>query len=175
MKQTPRPDAINRLSKKTLTSLNNEARYSLILNWWGIDESDIEFSLFSKEIQRQILLNDEPPKDVQNHLYDELILIALSSEYKGVTNYFLSESMIEMELGEYEVYGDVEPLETCPCCGYRTLSSKVNYDICGLCNWEDNGVVNPETYSNPNYMTLGKAREKFVKNMGSLPLGKWAK
>jgi hypothetical protein len=28
---------------------------------------------------------------------------------------------------------------TCPCCGYPTLRSRDAYDICELCNWEDDG------------------------------------
>jgi hypothetical protein len=34
------------------------------------------------------------------------------------------------------------PLEkraVCPCCGYPTLSEPVAYEICELCNWEDDG------------------------------------
>jgi hypothetical protein len=27
----------------------------------------------------------------------------------------------------------------CPCCGYPTLSGRGNYDICPLCDWEDDG------------------------------------
>ena len=28
---------------------------------------------------------------------------------------------------------------TCPCCGYLTLSERGAYEICYLCNWEDDG------------------------------------
>lgn len=28
---------------------------------------------------------------------------------------------------------------TCPCCGYPTLDEKDSYDICLLCDWEDDG------------------------------------
>jgi len=114
-------------------------------------------------MQHVLISNDEPPSDVQNTLYDELISIALSSEYKGVTNSYLSNSMKKTGIGEYEVFGLIEPLEACPCCGYRTLSSRANYEICDLCKWEDNGVVDPEQYSGPNHMTLGEAKEIFAK------------
>ncbi|MHC8380126.1 CPCC family cysteine-rich protein [Pseudomonas sp. LB3P14] len=173
MQKISRVDAIYKLSQKTLDSLDNEARESQLLNWRGIDESDEEFSLLSKEMQHLLLSNDEPPSDVQNILYDELLLIAFASAYKGVTNSHISKSMIKMGLGEYEVFGIIEPLEACPCCGYRTLFSRANYEICDLCKWEDNGVVDPEQYSGPNHMTLGEAKEIFVKNMNILPLEKW--
>ncbi|MET1069746.1 MAG: CPCC family cysteine-rich protein [Pseudomonas prosekii] len=174
MRKISRSDATHMLSKQALASLDNNTRESLLLNWWGIDDSDEEFSLLSKEMQELLVSNDEPPSDVQNPLYDELLLIALYSEYKGVTNSYLSTSMKKMGLGEHEVVGFIEPLETCPCCGYRTLSSRANYEICDLCRWEDSGVVDPEQYSGPNHMTLGEAKAIFAKSMSTLPLDKWA-
>jgi hypothetical protein len=32
----------------------------------------------------------------------------------------------------------------CPCCGYPTLSERGAYEICELCNWEDDGQVDDE-------------------------------
>ncbi|HEY5758454.1 MAG TPA: CPCC family cysteine-rich protein [Steroidobacter sp.] len=29
--------------------------------------------------------------------------------------------------------------ECCPCCGYPTLEAGADYEICELCNWEDDG------------------------------------
>ncbi|MBP5060814.1 hypothetical protein HUT27_01160 [Pseudomonas chlororaphis] len=165
--------AIYRICNRALGSLDHDARESYMLNWWKIDESDFEFSLLSKEMQNLLLLNDDPPSDVQNQMYDELIMIALSSAYKGVTNTYLSETMSKMGLGDYEIHGDIEKLEVCPCCGYRTLSSRANYDICGLCNWEDDGTIAQETYSGPNHMPLREGKEKFRAQMEQLPLNKW--
>src|ERR1700736_2803504 len=28
---------------------------------------------------------------------------------------------------------------TCPCCGYPMLDGRAGYDICPLCDWEDDG------------------------------------
>ncbi|WP_080926020.1 MULTISPECIES: CPCC family cysteine-rich protein [Pseudomonas] len=169
----PRADAIHKLCKKTLNSLDNNARESYIFNWWGLDESDFEFSLLSKEIQNLVSLNGDPPSDTQDQMCDELIMIALASEYKGVTNTYLSELMSKIGLGKYEVYGDIETLEACPCCDYRTLSSRAHYEICGLCNWEDDGTIEQDTYSGPNHMTLREGKEKFRVQMDQLPLNKW--
>ncbi len=175
MKRLERIEAVNRLSINNLASLDTETRESYILNWWGIDEDDEEFSLLSEELKNQMLSNDDPPSDVENCKYDQLIKIALCFEYKGVTNTYLSESMAMMGLGKYEVCGDVEVLEICPCCSYRTLSSRGDYNICGLCDWEDNGVEAPEMYSGPNHMTLAEGKDKFREKMSELPLSKWVK
>ena len=32
---------------------------------------------------------------------------------------------------------EVNVMETCPCCGYKTLNEKGGYDICPICFWED--------------------------------------
>ena len=29
---------------------------------------------------------------------------------------------------------------TCPCCGYKTLQSEHEYDICPICFWEDDDI-----------------------------------
>lgn len=175
MNRINRNEAISELCKKKLPELTIEDRESYILNWWGIDNDDVEFSTLSDELQRQILENEDPPDDSENRKYDELIFRALFAEYRGVTNEFLAKSMASVQLGTYEVYGEVEKLEVCPCCKYRTLDSRGNYDICGLCNWEDDGVEEDSQYSRPNHMTLGEAKEKFSSNIGNFPLDKWVK
>ena len=170
-----RIEAIEKICGNKLSSLSFNARESILLDWWGIDEEDIEFSRLSEQLKCQIIENDLPPEDCENHKYDELILIALLSEYKGVRNTFIAESMATMGLGAFHVEGEEETLEICPCCNYRTLASRGGYDICGLCNWEDNGVIDDEEYSGPNHKTLGEAREIFLRSMNKFPKNKWVK
>ncbi len=129
MNQLTRSAAIHEISMKKLTTLNTEIRESYILDWWGIDENDVEYFALSTELQNQILMNEVPPNDSENKEYDSLILVALASEFKGVTNHYLSETLVTMELGIFYVSGDIELLEACPCCNYRTLDSRGSYDI----------------------------------------------
>jgi hypothetical protein len=53
----------------------------------------------------------------------------------------------------------------CPCCGYLTLSERGGYDICELCNWEDDGQDDPhadEVWGGPNGAhSLTEARANF--------------
>jgi hypothetical protein len=57
----------------------------------------------------------------------------------------------------------------CPCCGYPTLPSRANYDICELCNWEDDGQDDEdadEVMGGPNFTySLTEARENFRRYM----------
>ena len=56
-------------------------------------------------------------------------------------------------------------LYTCPCCGYPTLTERGGYDICCLCNWEDDGQDDPhahEVWGGPNgRYSLAEARTNF--------------
>lgn len=60
-------------------------------------------------------------------------------------------------------------LYTCPCCGYPTLQERGGYEICVLCNWEDDGQDDPcadEIWGGPNgRYSLSEARENFKKNL----------
>jgi hypothetical protein len=58
---------------------------------------------------------------------------------------------------------------TCPCCGYPTLPDRRAYDICPLCNWEDDGQDGPhadEVWGGPNSdYSLLEARANFKEHL----------
>ena len=58
---------------------------------------------------------------------------------------------------------------TCLCCGYPTLSQRGAYDICPLCDWEDDGQDDPhadEIWGGPNSdYSLSEARTNFKKHL----------
>lgn len=165
--------AIDLLSRHRLTGLDAAARFSHLLNWWGIDRDNLEFAALAPSLQQQILTQPEPPQEVQDPRYDALLLIALRAEYRGVTHLYLRRCLREAGLGDYTVSANIECLEACPCCGYRTLSARGDYQICDLCHWEDDGSQALDVLSGPNHKTLGQAREHFAQQQGRLPLDKW--
>lgn len=63
--------------------------------------------------------------------------------------------------------GKKNVLFTCPCCGYPTLSERCIYEICCLCNWEDDGQDDSnadEVRGGPNKgYSLTQARINFAK------------
>lgn len=166
-------EAIERLSAHHLPSLDAAARASHLLNWWGIDNDDREFATLSPALQQQLESEPEPPHDVQNPRYDELLLIALRAHYHGVSHHYLMRCLREAGLGDYRVSPTTEQLEPCPCCAYRTLSARGEYEVCDLCHWEDDGSHAPDVYSGPNHMSLAQAREHFARHQAHLPLDKW--
>ncbi|MFJ8072319.1 CPCC family cysteine-rich protein [Peribacillus sp. NPDC096447] len=59
--------------------------------------------------------------------------------------------------------------EKCPCCGFPTLDERGGYDICELCNWEDDGqddLYADEVWGGPNGdYSLTEARRNFNKHL----------
>ena len=55
-------------------------------------------------------------------------------------------------------------LFTCPSCGYPTLEERSTYDVCDICNWEDDGQDDPqadEIWGGANYkLSLTDSRIK---------------
>ncbi len=58
--------------------------------------------------------------------------------------------------------------QNCPCCGYPTLEERRGWEICCLCNWEDDGQDDPhadKVWGGPNQdYSLTEARENFKKH-----------
>lgn len=57
----------------------------------------------------------------------------------------------------------------CPCCNYPTLLGRISYEICGLCDWEDDGQDDDDMDEvaggpNSNY-SLTEARRNFKKHL----------
>jgi hypothetical protein len=52
-------------------------------------------------------------------------------------------------------------MHPCPCCGYRTLPGRGDYDLCPVCWWEDEGLE-PWEFSGPNGQTLVHAQHEYV-------------
>lgn len=170
-----REQAIRQISTEKIKKLSPDDRYSYILNWWVIDENDIEFSSLSSALQKEILENEDAPENCVDSRYDELILIALSVEFRGVCNSFLEEVIVSLGASNIRVIGEVEDLKACPCCGYKTLSSRGEYEICRLCNWEDDGTDRSNKYSGPNRKTLEEGQREFRKSISGVPISKFRK
>jgi hypothetical protein len=52
-------------------------------------------------------------------------------------------------------------MHACPCCGYKTLPGRGDYDLCPVCWWEDEGLL-PWEYSGPNAQTLIEAQQEYL-------------
>lgn len=59
--------------------------------------------------------------------------------------------------------------EKCPCCGFPTIEERRMFDICELCDWEDDGQDDPnadEVWGGPNgNYSLTEARMNFKEHL----------
>ncbi|SET02225.1 Cysteine-rich CPCC [Kosakonia radicincitans] len=55
-------------------------------------------------------------------------------------------------------------LYPCPCCGNMTISELGNYEICPVCDWEDDPVQSsdPDFSGGANTLSLLEARKEFL-------------
>lgn len=156
MKTIERKTAIALLSSIAMKDLSREKRASLLLDWWSLDEEDEEFHVLPPLLQDEILSAEEP-LNPEKEYYNPLLEIAISASYKGIKNSYLAKALQELFGDTFEVVGEVERLLPCPCCGYRTLQERGQYEICPVCSWEDDGNNVLEKYSSCNRSTLKEA------------------
>jgi hypothetical protein len=55
-------------------------------------------------------------------------------------------------------------LLACPCCGSRVLTALGGYEICEVCEWEDDPVqsADPGYAGGANMLSLNQAREEWA-------------
>jgi hypothetical protein len=56
---------------------------------------------------------------------------------------------------------------TCPCCGFKTLYDPFSYDICKVCNWEDDHLQleYPALDLGPNDGSLCEEQDRILKSI----------
>ena len=58
---------------------------------------------------------------------------------------------------------DPTPAVSCVCCGFVTLEARGDYDICPVCFWENDCVLDADAHSGPNLMTPAEGRANFAR------------
>jgi hypothetical protein len=77
-------------------------------------------------------------------------------------------------MAQLNVYADEQPdpehFYTCPCCAHPTLGARGTYEICDVCDWEDDGQDDHDSWvvrGGPNgSLSLDEARARFVASGG---------
>lgn len=125
------------------------------------DWSDVEEWISLPKSIRSEFEYGEEIKNPESERYDSVLMIWLKYSLQSVTNEFLCE-----KLNIPKIIGEPIELESCPCCGYRTISERGNYNICKVCWWEDDGQDNQHSESvmgGPNYgISLVKGRYNYL-------------
>jgi hypothetical protein len=146
-----------------MLNISRENAIKLISDIRKVNEKEIDFK---KYLEDSSSINNM----VQTELYTEI---------QGVSNGFLSEILCMVTGQNIEIYGDVERLFVCPCCGLRTLTEEYNldkgtgYDICPYCNWEDDGTTDINAYRSINKGSIKDYRNKILTNNNKYYINKW--
>lgn len=101
--------------------------------------------------------------------YNEQVLAYYNEINIGVRNDFLSQEIFDLTGITVQVEGLEEELYKCPCCGFKTLKTKGEYEICRVCSWEDDGNRDPDSYSSANRDTLSEASKIFNEKRNTYP------
>lgn len=157
-----RKNALSIIVDYDISHLSEENRKELILNFWGIDESDDGFWTLPETLREELLKFDEPNIELCTDVkYNPLIELAMLESYIGVKNEYLSKKCSTIQGIDIDVVGEVEKLEQCPCCGYKTIKERGCYDICKVCYWEDDNIINDDDiYSNSNDKSINQYRKE---------------
>lgn len=155
--------AVQKLSQIMLERLSEEERLdqleTMIMEDWSETEAwtSLDFEV-RFEFENGAFEGD--PKDTK---YDGILLLWLSGNLQAASNEYLRDQL-SVDL----IVGDPIMLETCPCCGRRSISERFSYEICRICWWEDDGQDNQNadrTQGGPNYgISLTQARINFIKH-----------
>ena len=144
-----RQNAIQEYAKIKLSRLSDKERAEQLEVMTLEDWSDTDgWNSLPKSIRKEF----EDGEEIDNpklEKYDPVLLIWLRYSLQSITNEFLCE-----KLNIDNIAGEPVELEACPCCGYRTISERGNYDICKICWWEDDGQDNKHSeriMGGPNY------------------------
>ena len=101
--------------------------------------------------------------------YNEQIFAYHNEINIGVKNDFLSQQIFDLTGITVQVEGLEEELYKCPCCGFKTLKTKGEYEICRVCKWEDDGNRERDSYNSVNRQTLNEASKLFDEKKNAYP------
>ncbi|MFT9821054.1 CPCC family cysteine-rich protein [Lysinibacillus sp. NPDC056185] len=153
MHKLSRNFALKCYSINKISSLSeNEIKDRLCADYLDDNGDSIEYSdLYSDEVQNFLI-----------NFYCEKI-------FAGVSNEFLEKFIKDCFKENYTVIGKEKEFFKCHCCGYLTLESRGEYDVCPVCFWEDDGKseASQDNYSYANASTLRNYRESKLKEINT--------
>lgn len=107
--------------------------------------------------------------------WNELILIDIKDwkedctpliDWKDeISDYYDEDEIIPFNIAVSKLSHSIQQENeyTCPVCGHKTFEHENDFNICPVCNWENDGVqeMNPDSTSGANHLSLNQARERF--------------
>lgn len=157
-----RNDAIRIIADHKYNIISEQEKIDILTDYWYVYEEE-KFQL-SDELT--CFLNENEPEDIEEYdvKFKEVVIIGIMDRYRYFNNIYIRNELYKILNKKLSIIGDEsEGLYTCPCCSFFTLKSRINYEICTVCKWEDDGseIDKIDKYSFPNHSYLNDYRKKF--------------
>lgn len=150
-----RTEAIQLLAKAMVSRMSEGDRLNEALGHWFMEPGDAGWERLTETTKNLMKSRDYP------HPEDDLVDLAefaVSASLERYMNDWLSRRASQ-ELGRTVTVVGAEPrLESCPCCGFKSLPNRGEYDVCSVCLWEDDGCEDPKRRSGPNRSSMENYR-----------------
>lgn len=127
-----------------------------------INLNDDEVARFTESALAELEYDITDQGEIKKHLR-----IFIEGRFECFTNSYIAAYLSKRLSRDFEILGSMTELNPCRCCGYKTLRSRSEYDICRVCFWEDDGTVEGGRYSSVNNMNLNEAKNNFL-NIGAV-------
>ena len=158
----------HKIAQKLVGNLSAQQRNDLLLNvWYSLDQQDIDegFDLTQLPFDRVIVdyfIRNEFDEEVNyGEFFDPVIIEALASGYLIYNNTKLQQMYDDIYQIKICIDEDSRRFHlVCPCCGFYSLSLVPDWEVCGICMWENDGEME-EKYSVVNRMSLMAYRQHF--------------
>lgn len=164
-----RTEAIKLIAQDKIRNLTKIERENYLRDWWvGEEDEDLQRlpEIVKDEISHSLKMeieNNDTFQNIEDKRYHPIILLGVYAEFRGVKNSYLEREIQRIKGEKIIVTGIAKKLEKCPCCGYRTLDKKCDWEICVVCFWEDDCTTSLDRISGPNHITLREGRENFLR------------
>lgn len=156
-----RKEVLDIFIENLINSFSGEQRKEELYDVWISNWSGVEGWSMIPEGIRKSIEKEIRPEDYQNKKYDSVLFLKFRDRFKGYRNEYLS-----IKTGLPIDSGSPIRLSSCPCCGFRTIEERNDFDICTVCWWEDDGQdneISDTILGGPNYgISLIEARINFI-------------
>jgi len=163
-KSITRDQAIRILAHEEMKQLPAEERADHLFCFSVEDWSDNnDWNVLDLALREEIEAGEL--QDPEHERFDEAVVIRMVSGAYGATNVWLLQEIQKLGEEVHCIEGVNDKLISCPCCGCETLAERGDYDICGVCWWEDDGQDNEQASENrggPNRVSLAMGRHNFI-------------
>ena len=129
-----RSEAITHVARADLALFPTEERALTLKTMHGEAwETDAGWQALPSDV-RDELTSRCLKADPSSSRYDAAILLHIAYYYRAATNDYLVRRLNDIGITPAIITGQPALMEACPCCGYRTLDARGQYDICVVCS-----------------------------------------